>query len=218
MADFRLFVAGENSEPALNPSGAQLMGLGTSSAPATISAADKKFMSFYLRNNATSGDNRGMYLRLYLGGAGGGGEAARIFTTVKDVAAATAHGAHISLDFGSTGTITGQGIASRNTLHLANQALASNVTLAATQSEIYCDGSDSDPGASTKLSFHRFVLDGHADGMTDVYTKSNFLDIQGLTDTENGMFRAVAPSTLAASLRVLVGSTLYYLPLYSGKS
>lgn len=218
MADYRLFISGHRPEPNINPSGALLMGLGTASYPAVNSTADAKFMSFYLRNNAESGDNRGLYLRFYLGGAGGGGEAARLYTTVKDVAAATAHGAHISLDFGTSGTVTGQGIASRNTLHLANQALTSNVTLAATQSEIYCDGSDSDPGASTKLSFHRFVLGGHADGMTDVYTKSNFFDIQGLTDTENGMFRAVAPSTLAASLRVLVGSTLYYLPLYSGKS
>jgi hypothetical protein len=221
MADFRLFIAGENSEPALNPSGAQLMGLGTSSYPATISEADRKFISLYLRNNATSGDGRGLYLRFYVGGAGGGGEAARLYTTVKDVAAATAHGAHISLDFGSTGTVTGQGIASRNTLHLPDVALSSNVTLAATQSEIYCDGSASDPGASTLLSFQRFVLGGHADGITDVNTKSYFWDIQGLAaggDGVNSIFRTAAPTTLAASLKVLIGSTKYYLPLYSAQS
>jgi len=218
MSQYRLFLEGHFPEPAINPSNALVMGIGTSTSRAQANAASRNFLSFYFENFATSGDNRGMYLRQYLSGAGSSGEAMRIFSTVNNVAAATAHGAHISLNFGSTGTITGQGIASRNTIHLANQALTSNVTLAATQSEIYCDGSDSDPGASTKLSFHRFVLDGNADGMADVYTKSNFLDIQGLTDTESGMFRVVAPTTLAASLRVLIGSTLYYLPLYSGKS
>jgi len=104
---------------------------------------------------------------------------------------------------------------------LKNQALTSNVTMAATQSEIYADGSDSDPGASTKLSFHRYMLDGHADGITDVLTNSYFWDIQGVAasgDGVNGMFRTAAPTTLAGSLKILIGSTKYYLPLYSAQS
>lgn len=220
---YRLFIADQFPEPSINPSNALVMGLGTSSGRAQVNAASRNFLSFFFENFATSGDNRGMYLRLYHSGAGGGGEAARIFTTVNDVAAATVHGAHISLNFASTGTVTGQGIASRNTLHLANQALASNVTLAATQSEIYCDGSDSDPGDSTLLSFQRFVLGGHADGVADVISSTNsvLFDVQGVAasgDGVNGLFRTVAPTTLAGSLKVLIGSTLYYLPLYSGQS
>lgn len=220
---YRLFIDGHFPEPALNPSAALVMGLGTSSSRAQANAAGRNFLSFYFENYATSGDNRGLYLRQYLSGAGGSGEAARFYNTVNNVAATDAHGTHTSLSFGTSGTITGQGIASRNTLHLASQALASNVTLSALQAEIYCDGSDTDPGDTTLLSFLRFSLDGHADGIADVIssTKSVLFDVQGVAasgDGVNGLFRTAAPTTLAASFKVLVGSTLYYLPLYSAQS
>jgi hypothetical protein len=220
---YRLFVSDQFPEPAINPSNALVMGIGTSSGRAQADAAGRNFLSFYFENYATSGDNRGMYLRQYLSGAGASGEAARFYNTVNNVAADSVHGTHTSLSFASTGTVTGQGIASRNTLHLANQALASNVTLSALQAEIYCDGSDADPGDATLLSFLRFSLGGHADGIADVITstKSVLLDVQGVAaggDGVNGLFRTVAPTTLAASFKVLVGTTLYYLPLYSAQS
>jgi hypothetical protein len=207
----------------LGNSGALLMGAGNSTTKVSVTNADKNFLSFYLENKATSGTNRGMYLREYISGAGGGGEAARIFTTVNDVAADTVHGSHTSLNFASTGTVTGQGIASRNTLHLADQTLATNVTLSAVEAEIWCDGTASDPGDALFLSFFRVNLGGNAEGVAKVIdsTKAVLFDIQGIAasaDGTNGLFRTNAPSTLAASLKVLVGSTLYYLPLYSGQS
>jgi len=195
-----------------------LLGAGTSTNKMTTTTANSKFMEFRLQNSATSGDNRAMYLRFYMSGAGGGGEALRAFTTIEDVAASTAHGAHISLNFGTSGTVTGQGIAGRFTLHLPTTALTSNVTLSAVQAEIYCDGSDADPGGSTILSFFRAVSGGHADARADVDDDAVFFDVQGLTDATGNIFLSTAPSTLAASLRCLVGSTTYYLPLYSGSS
>jgi len=193
-------------------------GIGTNASRETTATASANFFEYRLENSATSGDNRGEYLRLYLTGAGGGGEAMRIFTTVEDVAAANAHGAHISLNFGTSGTVTGQGIANRCTLHLPTTALASNVTLSAVQAEVYSDGSTSDPGGSTILSFFRAVNGGHASGMADVDDDAVLFDLQGFTDATGNLFLSTAPSTLAASLRVLVGSTTYYLPLYSGSS
>ena len=114
--DARLDFSGATVKAANTDGG--IIKAGTSSARVTEDTADMKFMAFYFDNGATSGDNRGMYLRQYLTGAGGSGEALRVFTTVEDVAAANAHGAHISLNFGSTGTITGQGIAGCNTIHI----------------------------------------------------------------------------------------------------
>jgi len=200
-----------------------LFGAGTNADPATTATADKNFLDFRVESTATSGDARGEYLKLYVAGAGGSGEALRAFTTVDNVAAANAHGAHTSLSFGTSGTVTGQGIASRNTLHLPDVALTSNVTLSATQSEIYCDGSAADPGDTTLLSFHRYSLGGHADGIADVIssTQSVLWDVQGVAasgDGVNGLFRTTAPTTLAGSFKVRVGSTLYYLPLYSAQS
>ena len=191
---------------------ALLGGIGTSASPATTATADKKFFEYRLENTATSGDNRGLYLRLYLGGAGGGGEAARIFTTVNDVAAGTAHGAHISLNFASTGTVTGTGVAMRATLHLPDVALTSNVTMAAVQAEIYSDGSDSDPGGSTLLSYFRAVNGGHADGIADVDDDVVLFDIQGHTIASGNMIEAsTTEANYSHSIRILVGSTNYYL-------
>lgn len=197
---------GGGTSPAL------VFGVGLSSDPATTSTAGKNFLEFRTQSTATSGDSRGIYNRLYLAGAGVSGESLRSFTTVSDVAAATAHGAHISLSFGSTGTITGQGIATRSTLHLKNEALASNVTMAALQAEIYSDGADSDPGGSTKLSYLRCVNDGHANGIADVDDDANLIEIIGHTIGAGNMVVAEIDETkFSHKIRINIGGTTYYL-------
>ena len=198
--------------------GGGIIKAGTSSARVTEDTADMKFVGLYFDNGATSGDNRGMYLRLYLTGAGGGGEALRVFTTVENVAAGTAHGAHISLNFGTSGTVTGQGIAMRSTLHIPSTALTSNVTMSAVQAEIYSDAATSDPGGSTILSFFRAISAGNATGMADVDDDAVFFDIQGLTAGAahvfaTGLTASTVYGNLTASLKLLIGSTTYYIPL-----
>ncbi len=158
---------------------AVLHGLGTSTTPAKIGTADKNFIGYWMENSATSGSNRGVYLRFYLSGAAGSGECLRVFTTVKDVAAGTAHGAHLTLNFASSGSITGLGVASRNTLHVANAAAPANGTYAATQPEIYSDGSASDPTAVAELSFIRCVNGGDATGVGLVDDKAFFVVFSG---------------------------------------
>jgi len=214
---YQLFINSQFKEPAINPSGALLMGIGTSTTRAKSSVADKKFLSFYLENSATSGDNRGMYLRLYMTGAGGGGEALRVFTSVQDVAAGTAHGAHISLNFGTSGTVTGQGIAGRFTLHMPTTALASNVTMAAVQAEIWSDGSTSDPGGSTILSFFRAVNGGNATGKADVDDDAALIELNGFTLGSGNMVGAnvAAKTTLDFTnwvpIRIKIGTTVHYV-------
>lgn len=191
---------------------ALLFGVGTAADPATTATAGKNFIEFRNETTATSGDNRSIYNRFYIGGAGAGGESLRSFTTVDDVAASTAHGAHISLNFGSTGTVTGQGIATRSTLHLKNEALASNVTMAALQAEIYSDGADSDPGGSTKLSYLRCVNDGHADGIADVDDDVSLIEIIGHTIGSGNLVVAETDETkFSHKIRINIGGTTYYL-------
>jgi hypothetical protein len=190
--------------------------LGSSSSDTCVeSVADTKFWQMYLENAATSGDNRGLYLRLFLSGAGGGGEAARIFTTVKDVAAGTAHGAHISLNFNDTGTVTGLGVAMRATLHIADQATQSG-TMAAIQAEIWSDGTTSDPSGSV-LSFIR-VVNGGDTGKSDVDDDAFLFHLDGFTAGAAKMFATgLTASTvygnLTASLKIRIGSTTYYIPV-----
>jgi hypothetical protein len=195
-----------------------ILGSGTNALPASTSDANKNFIDFRVKNAATSGDNRGMYLREYLAGAGGGGEALRVFTTVDNVAAGTAHGIHCSLSFGTSGTVTGQGIASRNTLHIPATALTSNVTLAALQAEIWSDAATSDPGGSTLLSAIRIVNAGDATGMADVDTDAVAFDFSGWAVTTGCMLydhTGGAPANTNGSIKIrLPSGALAYIMYY----
>jgi len=184
---------------------------GTSSAPVTEDTANMKFMALYFDNGATSGDNRGMYLRQYLTGAGGGGEAARIFTTISDVAAGTAHGAHISLNFGDTGSVTGLGVASRNTLHVPDDASWAPGTLAATQAEIYSDGAASDTDGATEVSFLRLVNGGNASGIADVDDDAFLLTLTGGAVGAGNIVAAQSSAAVSHTIRVKLHGTTYYL-------
>lgn len=160
---------------------------GTSSARVVNDTADMKFISLYFDDGATSGDSRGIYNRLYITGAGGGGESLRTFTTVENVAAASAHGAHISLSFGTSGSVTGQAIASRNTLHIPTTAWAGNQTWTALQAEIWSDGATSDPGGNGYLSAIRILNGGDATGMADVDDDCAAFDFGGWTSSTGNM-------------------------------
>ena len=184
---------------------------GTSAARVTEDTADMKFLSFYFDNGATSGDNRGIYNRLYLSGAGGGGESLRSYTTVEDVAAGTAHGAHLSLDFGASGSITGLGVASRNTLHIPDAALAAGGTYAATMVEIFSDGASSDPGAVSELSFLRLVNDGNADGIADVDDDAFLFTLAGGSLGAGNVMAAKTAAAVSHTLRVKIHNITYYL-------
>lgn len=193
---------------------------GTSSAYITEDTADYKFLSFYLDNGASSGDNRGMYLRLALTG-GGGGEAARIYTNV-DANAGTAHGAHISIDFAATAggsECSGLAAAVRGTMHIPNIASwAPTGTYRCGMFEIYSDGTNSDPAGMTQLSVLSLCNSGDGTGKADVDTDAAILDLQGWTSAGDTT-KAISSVSLAElpgssiAFRVRVGSTLYYCPL-----
>jgi len=176
---------------------------GTSGSPVTEDTADMTFIKLYFDNGATSGDNRGIYNRLYLTGAGGGGESLRSFTTISNVAAGTAHGAHISLSFGTTGSITGLGVGVRSTLHVPNQEQSAG-TYAGGQSEVYFDGASSGLSGTTKASIHRFIVDGsgHTNDMDIVF------EFVGLNTTQ---WETTFSGTPNRGLKIDVGGTAYWI-------
>lgn len=186
-------------------------GTGTSDL-VTTATANVKFLRFYLENSATSGDNRGMYLRLLLSGAGGGGEAARIFTTCNDIAAGTAHGAHISLNFADTGSVTGLGVAMRATLHIPDDAGWAPGTISAIQAEIFSDGAASDTDGATSVAFIRVVNGGNASGVADVDDDAMLLHISGGTIGAGNMVQAEVDETkFSHKIRCSVQGTTMYL-------
>jgi hypothetical protein len=211
--DVRLDFTGATSA-AGNTDGSLIKG-GASNAKLIQSVADNKFISFYLDNAATSGDSRGLYLRQYISGAGGGGDAARFYSTVNDVAAATVRGAHISLDFGASGTVTGLGAALECTLHIPNDATQAG-TLCAIKLAVNSDGSTSDPAGSA-LSFIRVDNQGDATGMADVDTDAYLFDLAGFTEASGSMVSIQSagayPAGLVGTLKIRVGGVAYYIPL-----
>lgn len=155
-----------------NPAtGVSSINIGVSATHWSSSTADTKVISIYADITATSGDNRGIYNRLYIKGAGAGGESLRSYTEITGVAAGTVHGAHLSLGMGESttgGSVTGLGVAARCTLGLPDVALSAGGTYSALQSEIYSFGDNSDAGAVTELSFLRFVNGGTTNGKATV--------------------------------------------------
>lgn len=190
--------------------GAFPMAFGNSTTRKQTSVADTNFLQLYTENTATSGDNRGIYNRFYLSGAGGGGESLRSFTTVNNVTGGTAHGAHVSLSFGTSGKVSGQGVAVRGTLHIPSGGLNAG-TYAAVQAEVYADGTGV---TSVPTALFRGVVDGNATGKASVLT---FLDLAA----ENGAGKIVNESITAltgkAGLKVTVNGALYgYIPIVTG--
>lgn len=180
-----------------------IMGGGTNSDPVVSQLDNINFIDFRTKSTASSGDIRGLYLRHYLSG-GAGGDAARIFGTV-DSAIGTAQGAHISLSYGATGATSGQAIAVRGTLHIADRATSIG-TAAAVQAEVYCDGTSS--AATGTLSLFRAVVDG-GDA-----TARNTVDYF-LTGVQLGtnIFAAKTSAAVTHWLKTNINGTDYYIML-----
>lgn len=155
---------------------------GSASKPITRDEANSKFIQIYAKCSANSGDNRGIYNRLYLTGTGGG-ESLRSYTDITGSTIGTAHGCHISLGFGegtTTGAITGLGVAGRFTLGLANVAYGGTGTLGVVMAEIYSFGSSSDP-SSNNIAMFIVGNNGDATGAADVDDDAVLFNFQGWT-------------------------------------
>lgn len=194
---------------------ALLFGQGTSASPVTTTA-DGKNISFYFSTSNTGGSTDGVYVRQYFTGAAGGGEALRAFGTVSNVQASTARGAHISLSFGTSGTVSGLGAALETTLHMPSTAGMAGTNYSS-KVAIHADASTSDPAGATTIGFIGLVAQGDATGIADLDTDGVFFDVQGLTGA-TGVTNMISTTSLAelpagtVGLRIKVGSTIYYIP------
>jgi hypothetical protein len=187
-------------------------GAGTAATAVSLTSAAKVF-EVYGNSTATSGDSRAIYTRLWLSGAAGSGESLRAFTTVNNVAADTAHGAHISLSLGTSGTLTGLGVGVRAQLQVSNAA-PSGGTFSALQAEIYGDGASSSVSSMTECSFMRFVADGAtADIKATIDTSGYLFSIQGLSAASGKLFQANTAAAASHALRIKIGATPYYIML-----
>jgi hypothetical protein len=188
-----------------------IMGGGTSADPMTTSTADKVFMEFRTESTATSGDSRCLYIRHAINGAGLSGEAIRAFSKVT-AAAATVRGAHISLDFGTGGSVSGFGAG------VDAQVLYPNATLAGTHTclnvEMYASGASTD--VSGLNSFIRFVFNGNATGIANFDDDAVLFSIVGATAGAGHIFDSTintAGAQIDHTLKINIGGTTYYIPV-----
>lgn len=195
------------------PGAARGFTFGTSTTPIVDDVADKKFMSGYLDDGSASGDNRMMYLKYIFTGAGGGGDGFRMYTVIDGVAKGTVHSAHISLAPSGIGTVTGQGAAMRNTLHVPNVAMGAGGTYSPNICEIWSDGDDSDPAAVTLLAFMRFVNGGNANGVADVDDKAYLFTVEGGAIASGNVIAAKSSAAVSHTARVRIHNTVKYVML-----
>lgn len=185
-----------------------LFSVGTSSDPAASAAANSKFVELRCKSTAANGDNRLLYMHYFLSG-GGGGECLRA-RTVIGVSIGTARGAHISLEFAAAGQITGLGVGADCQLMLPNSGITG--TNACVNAEIYSIGSSSSVTGST-TSFFRAVAGGDNTGKATVDASGYLMSIQGLSVGSGKLFQTNTAGDATHALRILIGSTPYYIML-----
>jgi len=199
-----------------------ILGIGTS-ASYVSGGTNTGFKGAELRlaSSATSGDVRGMYLRFQLAADGTtSGEALRVYTNVN-ANVATAHGAHVSLNFVATAggsECSGLAAAVRGTLQIPDIASwAPTGTYCAGMFEIYSDGDASDPDGMTELAVLRLCNSGDATGAANIDDDAYILSVQGFTAAADAT-SAVSSTSLnelpgsSVGLACKIGATRYYIP------
>lgn len=201
-----------NAADGADAANALLMGIGTTADPASTSTAGKFFIEVRAKSTATSGDNRLCYFRYDIDGAGASGEALRAFTDLG-AAAATARGAHISLQAGATGYITGLGVGVDAQLYVKNEVLAGG-TYAALNAEIYSEGSTTAVSGVTSLSALRVVLGGDSTGAGRVDDKAYLITLTGGANGSGNIVGAVGNEPTWTSKTHLIRCSLNGTDVY----
>ena len=190
----------------LNAGTGVLIGEGSSSSKYALGSTGANGLQFYFNATHTSGDMRGMYLRLYFSGAAGSGEAARIFATINNVSVATGgtvNGAHISIGTaGASAAVSGAANALRATFGIA----AASTTLGGTCSVIQVD-TDFDTAVTVPTDFAFLRLTN-----TNTKKSNNFLRLPDVAAEAGGLFCAHTTQTMTHSIKIVSeDSTDYYV-------
>lgn len=179
-------------------------GAGASGSNHSLGTTAGNALEYYLDATHTTGDMRGMYLRLYFSGTGGAGEAARIYSTINNKTVATGgtvNGAHISLGTaGASAAVSGAANALRVTFGIA----AASTNIGGTCSVIQVD-TDMDTAVTvpTNFAFLRFTNTG-------VKHPLALFRVPNVAAEANGLFCAHVTDAMTHSLRIVSESGTEY--------
>ena len=202
---------------------ALVLACGNATTPETTSVANSNFVEMRCETTATtaSSDTRLAYLRMYFAGATtGGGETLRVFSTVE-AACGTVRGAHISLNWGASGSVSGLGTAITATLHCPNTGVMTG-NVAALEAQAYMDsGDDDDVTVPTEHGLIRCTISGDA-GTVASFKNILHVDVAAACVGNKAAALAVCNADVtgdggaaAAGLQVRVEGTQYWIPLYA---
>lgn len=181
-------------------------GCGTSGAASALGTTAGNALSYYFSTTHTTGDMRGEYLKLTFSGAGGSGEAARIFSSINNVSVATGgtvNGAHISIGTaGASAAVSGAANALRATFSIA----AASTNIGGTCSVIQVD-TDFDTAVTvpTNFAFLRFTN-------TNTKKSNNLMRIPNVAAEAGGLFCAHDTQAMTHSIKIVSeNGTPYYI-------
>lgn len=189
---------------------------GTSDQKISSSLPDTKFIQAYLESKATSGDNRGMYLRYYMNGINATGGECLKAGTVLGAAIGTARGEQASIEVSSAGYVTGFACGLDGLLEVANSAVPSGGTYCAGQSQIFMTGASSSLSAAASHALHRFsVIGGNATAEATIKNAFNF-DVANCAGSGAGNMISVGTSmsTVIGTIRIVINGAIQYIPYY----
>ena len=181
---------------------ALLHGGGTESYRLTTATANSKFMAYYCKTSAATGDTRTCYFDLELAGTGGAmGDAVRSRIAVSGTGIGYATGLHSTCQILAGGTATGSSSGLRATYEAASATRTLSGAISALHLASYVGANNTMP---TYNAFIRLTKDGSVDF-------GNLL-ILSAAAVNGSIFAAHTTQTLTHSLRILDSAgTAYYV-------
>lgn len=190
--------------------------IGTAAAPLSQDTVNTAFVSGNFVNDATSGSTMGLRITLDVGGA------LQTYSTAihgqLNVTAQVRNPVAVQGDmaFSAGSFIQGLGYGVGTYITLPGSA-ESTGTFACMNAEINAPTSYSG-GASPVMAVWRCAIGGDATALVNLNDNLDFMSIQGVTEGTGNMFSAGADVAAAATLRILVNTTAYYILLGAGES
>lgn len=189
----------------------------TSASPHALADYSDHSLEVYSSSDSTDGSNSvvPVYVETTMSGAAGVGGRAEFRTTISAALGGWANALKAyTIITTTTGSVSGLGSAMVSELLLPGSALATG-TYAVHEIELVTQASGS---YTSPVSFIWCQVSGNSTATGTFEDTGYLMTIKGLSDATGNILKVGAPTTLAASLRCLVGSTVYYLPLYSGQT
>jgi hypothetical protein len=224
-------VSGTNTATALHVSGTQVIGLqfegtysdsaitiGTSGSPISLAAQPDHAIDIYTTSPSTDAGNsvRPIHMTSTMAGIGGVGGRAEFEMTSNVALGGWANALKGYFNMGDSCTVTGLGSAVLAELKLPGASLGGVGSYAVMEMELVTQANGLTGAAP--VAFQWMQVSGDGTATADFEDNGYLMVIKGLTEGTGNIFSAGADVAAAATLKILVGTTPYYILLGAGES